>query len=155
MSKVTKYKKEPIVSILTGYQRYVARRSNHQVLVQSRRRAYSQHFALYRVRGYSGATTLMGQYIGNHQIINTYSNVGTVSPQVAAMPESLLSALPSLPDITTTRLPREVVNLAPVTSPAMNISEVIPNEPLYQNLLQAVTNPVIPSSYPLNPLDRY
>lgn len=87
--------------------------------------------------------------------VDLFRPSGTVSPQVAAMPESLLSALPSLPDITTTRLPREVVNLAPVTSPAMNISEVIPNEPLYQNLLQAVTNPVIPSSYPLNPLDRY
>ena len=79
---IERYRKEPIVSILTGYQRYVARPSGHQVLVQSRRKAYSQHFPLYKVGGSSGVKTRMGQYIGNHQIINTYRNVGTVSPKV-------------------------------------------------------------------------
>ena len=43
---IEKYRKEPIVSILTGYQRYVAKPSGHQVLVQCRRKAYSQHFPL-------------------------------------------------------------------------------------------------------------
>ena len=79
---IERYRKEPIVSILTGYQRYVARPSGHQVLVQSRKKAYSQHFPLYKVGGSAGVKTRMGQYIGNHQIINTYRNVGTVSPSV-------------------------------------------------------------------------
>ena len=69
--------------------------------------------------------------------IDLFRPSGTVAPQVSAMPESLLDALPSFPDITATRLPREAVNFAPIASAA----DAIPDEPLYSNLLQATRNP--------------
>ena len=80
--------------------------------------------------------------------VDLFRPSGTSAPQIASQPlvlapESLLDVLPSLPDITTTRLPRESVNLIPAPSNSFipNLPEAIPDEPLYQNLLQAVRNP--------------
>ena len=72
------FQTEPIISLLTGYQRYFAR-PPAQPKVFSRRSAFSESFDLYKVR--RGATSIerKGLFVGNHGFIYTYKDVGTIS----------------------------------------------------------------------------
>ena len=73
---VQKYRNQPIISVMTGYQRYIAQRKNHKVRVFSSKQYKTVNQPLYNVWG---TGKQMGQYLGNHMIINTYSPVGTIS----------------------------------------------------------------------------
>lgn len=74
-SPIAKYKAEPIISLITGYQRYVSKAENLDIHVESRKTPLSRHFKLYKVKG----KEKLGQYVGNHQIINRYHNVEGIS----------------------------------------------------------------------------
>tara|TARA_R110002167_G_scaffold138611_2_gene325909 strand:+ start:477 stop:1958 length:1482 start_codon:yes stop_codon:yes gene_type:complete len=78
MSPISRYRDKPIISVLTGYQRYVSQAANLDLKIQSRRKPLSQHFPLYKINKKGGKTRL-GQYVGNHQIINRYRNVESIS----------------------------------------------------------------------------
>jgi len=73
---VQKYRDQPIISILSGYQRYIGRRNNHKVDIFSRKSGRTELYNLYKVYG-RGATK--GSYIGNHMMISHYSPVGYIS----------------------------------------------------------------------------
>ena len=77
---VQKYQEQPIISITSGYQRYIGRRESHKVDLRSRKGGRTKLYNLYKVYG-GGATK--GSYIGNHMMISHYSPVGSISERQA------------------------------------------------------------------------
>tara|TARA_Y100001938_G_scaffold127076_1_gene179593 strand:- start:371 stop:1816 length:1446 start_codon:yes stop_codon:yes gene_type:complete len=75
MSRVAaKYKREPIVSLISGYQRYVARPESRNIFSKSFKNR-TPPFPLYKHNG----KTVTGSYVGNHFIINRYSKVENIN----------------------------------------------------------------------------
>jgi len=77
---VETFKQEEIVSVLTGYQRYFAKR-NSRFQVYSRRNPISERFKMYDVAFSSGAKQQRDAvYVGNHVALYHYPNTGTITP---------------------------------------------------------------------------
>ena len=77
---VETFKSEEIVSVLTGYQRYFARR-NSKFTVYSRRNPISERFKMYDIAYSTGATQQRDAvYVGNHVALYHYPNTGTITP---------------------------------------------------------------------------
>lgn len=78
---VQKYKDQPIVSAMAGYQRYFSKTPEQQPLTLNidQRGAFSKSFSLYKVNG----RPEQGLYLGNHILLNYYKPVGTLSTDEA------------------------------------------------------------------------
>ena len=77
---VETFQQEEIVSVLTGYQRYFARR-NSKFTVYSRRNPISERFKMYDIAYSTGATQQRDAvYVGNHVALYHYPNTGTITP---------------------------------------------------------------------------
>jgi len=74
------FQTEPIISVLTGYQRYFAK-PPAQPKVFSRRSAFSESFDLYKVRRGAASIERKGLFVGNHGFVYTYKDVGTITPK--------------------------------------------------------------------------
>ena len=70
-----KFKEQPIISVLAGYQRFVARRESKKQFVKSVRSRRSKPFDLYRLNG----KAIQGSYVGNHIVAQHYSPVGNIN----------------------------------------------------------------------------
>ena len=70
-----KFKEQPIISVLAGYQRFVARRESKKQFVKSVRSRRSKPFNLYRLNG----KAIQGSYVGNHIVAQHYSPVGNIN----------------------------------------------------------------------------
>ena len=70
-----KYREQPIISVLAGYQRFVARRESKKQFVKSVRSRRSKPFDLYRLNG----KAVQGSYVGNHIVAQYYSPVGNIN----------------------------------------------------------------------------
>ena len=75
MSKTAKFKSQPLISILAGYQRFVGRDGSERPFSTSTRKGRTRRIPIYRVNGKTKFTS----YVGNHIIAQVYKPIENIT----------------------------------------------------------------------------